>query len=135
MIARLKADSAPAIGHAFLALARGDSVGAIAQFLQAADQTPPVRSLLLATAAQVEASRKNDVAAISLWKRIVESEGTTPEAPQSELEWARLLRRKGDNPGAAEHLEHMILSYPHSALVPQARCELELAKGAIPPVS
>jgi predicted Zn-dependent protease len=135
LIARLKADSAPAIGHAFLALARGDSAGAIAQFLQAADQTPTVRSLLLLTAAQVEAARKNDAAAIALWKRIVESEGETPEAPQAELEWARLLRRNGDNPGAAEHLEHMILTYSRSALVPQARRELEMVKGAIPPVS
>jgi len=135
LIARLKADSAPAIGHAFLALARGDSAGAIAQFLQAADQTPTVRSLLLFTAAQVEAARKNDTAAIVLWKRIVDSEGATPEAPQAELEWARLLRRNGDNPGATEHLEHMILTYPHSALVPQARRELELAKSTIPPVS
>jgi TolA-binding protein len=90
---------------------------------------------LLFTAAQVEAARKNDTAAIALWKRIVDSEGATPEAPQAELEWARLLRRNGDNPGAAEHLEHMILTYPHSALVPQARRELELAKSTIPPVS
>jgi len=134
LIARLKADSAPVIGHAFLALARGDSAGAIAQFLQAADQTPTVRSLLLATAAQVEAARKNDAEAIALWKRIVESEAATPEAPQAELEWARLLRRNGDNAGAAEHLEHMILTYSQSALVPQARRELELAKSAIPPV-
>src|SRR6185312_9290017 len=39
LIARLKADSAPAIGKAFLALARGDSAGAATQFVQAADQT------------------------------------------------------------------------------------------------
>jgi TolA-binding protein len=91
--------------------------------------------LCLATAAQVEAARKNDAEAIALWKRIVESEGETPEAPQAELEWARLLRRNGDIPGAAAHLEHMILTYSFSALVPQARRELELAKSAIPPVA
>jgi len=134
LIARLRADSAPAIGHAFLALARGDSAGAIAQFLQAADETPTVRSLLLATTAQVQAARKNNTEAIALWKRIVDKEGDTPEAPQAELEWARLLRRNGDNAGAAEHLEHMILTYTQSALIPQARRELELAKSAIPPV-
>ncbi len=133
LIARLKVDSAPAIGHAFLSLARGDSAGGVAQLLQAAEQTPAARSLLLATAAQVEASRKNDSSAVALWKRIVDSEGSTPEAPQAELEWARLLRRNGDVGGAASHLEHMILTYPHSALVPQARRELELAKSAIPP--
>jgi hypothetical protein len=133
LIARLKVDSAPEIGHAFLALARGDSTGAVAQFIESAERTPAVRSLLLATAAQVEASRKNDTAAVALWKRIVESDGATPEAPQAELEWARLLRRNGDMAGAAMHLEHMILTYPQSALVPQARRELELAKSAIPP--
>jgi hypothetical protein len=135
LIARLKADSAPEIGRAFLALARGDSAGAIAQFLQAADRTPTVRSLLVSIAAQVEAARKNDTEAIALWKRIVENDGGTPEAPQAELEWARLLRRNGDSAGAATHLEHMILTYPQSALVPQARRELELTKSAIPPVS
>jgi hypothetical protein len=133
LIARLKVDSAPAIGKAFLSLARGDTAGAAAQFQQSADRTPPVRSLLLLTAAQLQASLKNDAAAIALWTRIVTDEKDTPEAPQAELEWARMLRRKGDLAGATGHLEHMILTYPQSALMPQARRELELAKSAIPP--
>lgn len=133
LIARLKVDTAPAIGNAFLALARGDSLGATAKFVQAADQTPVVRSLLLLLAAQVQVGLRNDVAAIALWRRIVEKDADTPEAPQAELEWARTLRRKGDTAGATSHLEHMILSFPQSALVPQARRELELAKSAIPP--
>jgi tetratricopeptide (TPR) repeat protein len=133
LIARLKVDSAPAIGRAFLALARGDSTGAALQFVQAADQTPPVRSLLLLLAAQVNAAQKNETQAISLWRRILDQDKDTPEAPQAELEWARLLRRKGDIAGATSHLEHLILTYPQSALVPQARRELELTKNAIPP--
>jgi hypothetical protein len=133
LIARFKADSAPAIGKAFLALARGDTAGAAAQFLQSAERTPPVRSLLLLTSAQLQATLKNDTAAVALWTRIVSDEKDTPEAPQAELEWARLLRRKGDAAGATGHLEHLILAYPQSALVPQARRELELAKSAIPP--
>jgi hypothetical protein len=44
-----------------------------------------------------------------------------------------MLRRKNDVAGASAHLEHMILAYPRSALVPQARRELELAKSSIPP--
>ena len=132
LIARLKVDSAPAIGKAFLALAKGDSAGAATQFVQAADLAPAVRSLLLLLAAQVNASMHNESAAIALWTRIVEQDKDTPEAPQAELEWGRLLRLKGDAAGASTHLEHMILTYPQSALVPQARRELELAKGAIP---
>jgi tetratricopeptide (TPR) repeat protein len=135
LIARFKADTSPAIGKAFLALARGDSAGAAQQFVDAAEKTPQVRSALLTTAAQIQTARKNDVAAVELWKRIVDSEKDSPEAPQAELEWARILRRTGDNAGAQQHLEHMILTYPTSALVPQARRELELAKSAIPPGS
>jgi tetratricopeptide (TPR) repeat protein len=133
LIARLKVDSAPAIGKSFLALAKGDSVGAAAQFAQAAEQTPPVRSLLLLLAAQVNVGLKNEPQAIALWTRILDKDKDTPEAPQAELEWARLLRAKGDVAGATSHLEHLILTYPTSALVPQARRELELTKNAIPP--
>ena len=135
LIARLKVDSSPAIGHAFLALARGDSAGAAAQLVQAADRTPGGRSLLLATAAQIQLARKNDVEAAALWKRIVESDADTPEAPEAELEWARSLHRAGDTAGATTHLEHLILTYPQSALVPQARRELDAMKAVTPPLS
>ncbi|MEO7085486.1 MAG: hypothetical protein ABI442_04940 [Gemmatimonadaceae bacterium] len=133
LIARLKVDSAPAIGKAFLLLARNDTLAAAAQFVLAGDASPPVRSLMLLTAAQLQTAKKNDVAATVLWGRILNDEKDTPEAPQAELEWARLLRNKGDVKGAAAHLEHLILAYPESALVPQARRELELANSSIPP--
>ncbi|MDQ4080711.1 MAG: hypothetical protein M3125_08120, partial [Gemmatimonadota bacterium] len=58
-----------------------------------------------------------------------------PEAPEANLEWARALRRAGRHTDAVARLEHLILTYPDSALVPQARRELELARGAIPPAS
>jgi len=135
LIARFKADTAPAIGKAFLALARGDSVGASAQFVQSADNTPAVRSLLLLTAAQIQLAMKHDADAVTLWQKILEQEKDTPEAPQAELEWARMLRKKNDVAGASTHLEHLILAYPQSALVPQARRELELSKMSIPPTS
>lgn len=133
VIARIKADSAPAIGKAFLTLARADSAGAAAQFIDAAERTPAARSILLLTAAQLLAAHGGEAQAIALWKRIIDTEKDTPEAPEAELEWARLLRRRNQLPDAAAHLEHLILAYPQSALVPQARRELELARAAIPP--
>lgn len=133
VVARIKADSAPLIGKAFLALARNDSAAAVQQFMQAAEGTPAARSILLFTAAQILASRGQAADAVVLWKRIIDADKDTPEAPQAELEWAKQLRRTGDNAGASSHLEHLILAYPQSALVPQARRELELAKSAIPP--
>jgi hypothetical protein len=39
----------------------------------------------------------------------------------------------GEAAGAIARLEHLILSAPQSALLPQARRELELARGSVPP--
>jgi hypothetical protein len=135
LVARLKADSAPAVGRAFLELARGDTAAAAARFVQAADSTPVVRSLLLSMAAQLDAARGNVPDAIALWRRIIDQDKDSPEAPQAELAWARALRASGDKTGATTHLEHLILTYPQSSLVPQARRDLELAKATIPPSS
>jgi hypothetical protein len=43
-----------------------------------------------------------------------------------------LLRRKGDNAAAAARLEHLILTFPESSLVPQARRELDVVRSAVP---
>jgi hypothetical protein len=53
-------------------------------------------------------------------------------APAAELAWAQLLLRQLRAQEAVAHLEHLILTYPTSAVVPEARRELERAKGAIP---
>ncbi len=133
LIARLKADTARAIGHAFLALARGDSAGAASQFVAAGERTPQVRSLLFLIAARIQSATGHQPQAVALWTRIVQADSATPEAPQAELDWARALRASGNAAEAGKHLEHMILTYPESALLPQARRELELVHGAIPP--
>jgi hypothetical protein len=43
-----------------------------------------------------------------------------------------MLLRRAHPADAVAHLEHLILTYPESAVVPEARRELERAKGAIP---
>jgi hypothetical protein len=93
---------------------------------------PDGASALLLAAARIHAARGDTARAVATWQRIVSEHGDAPEAAEAELEWARTLRRRGDARGAIPHLEHMILSAPESALVPQARRELELAKGAVP---
>ena len=133
IVARTRGDSAPTIGAAFLALARGDSARASATFVDATEAHPEVASALLLVAARLRARKPDD--AIPLWSRIIAEHAATPEAVESELEWARVLRRRGDGAGAIAHLEHLILSAPQSALLPQARRELELARGAVPPGS
>ncbi|MDA1081219.1 MAG: hypothetical protein O2973_06010 [Gemmatimonadetes bacterium] len=131
MLGRTKADSGRAAGEAFLALARGDSAAAAKQFELAADELTDATPLLLAFAARIWSQRKADAAAIGLWERVVQYYPLSPEAAESDLEWARTLRRKGDVTGATTRLEHLILSYPQSALVPQARRELEIIRSGI----
>jgi tetratricopeptide (TPR) repeat protein len=131
IVARAKGDDAPQLGVAFLTLARGDSANAAAKFVEAAPTHPEVAPALLLVAARLRVARPDE--AMKLWERIVAEHAGTPEAVESELEWARALRKRGDNAGAALHLEHLILSAPQSALLPQARRELELSRGTVPP--
>jgi tetratricopeptide (TPR) repeat protein len=132
LVARTTGDSAPQLGAAFLALARGDSAGAAAKFIEAAERHADAAPGMLLAAARIRAALHDDTGAIALWKRIVSDHADGPEAAESELEWARALRRGGDSAGAATHLEHLIVSAPQSALLPQARRELEIVRGTVP---
>jgi TolA-binding protein len=105
---------------------------AAAQLEAAAPGVPDAAALLLNASARIIAARHDDSGAVALWRRVVDQHPTAPEAAEAELEWARVLRRQGDNAGAVQRLEHMILTYPRSALVPQARRELDLAKQNVP---
>jgi predicted Zn-dependent protease len=60
---------------------------------------------------------------------VPEAPGT---APAAELALAELLLQQGQPQAAVARLEHLILSYPASALVPQARRRLDEARGAVP---
>jgi tetratricopeptide (TPR) repeat protein len=132
LVARVRADSAPIVGQAFLALARGDSALAARRFAEAAPRTTEAASLLLLVAARLHGARGEDAEALVLWRRVAEGHATTPEAPEAELEWARVLIKRGELAAGVARLEHMILTYPQSALVPQARRELEAARRGIP---
>jgi tetratricopeptide (TPR) repeat protein len=133
IVSRVRGDAAPQLGAAFLALARGDSSASAQRFVEAADHHPEAAAMLLLTGARVRAARNDTKGAIAVWQQIVEKHPTAPEAAEAELEWARTLRRLGDTAGAIAHLEHLILSAPQSALLPQARRELDLVRGTVPP--
>lgn len=132
LLARTRETRSDGIGRAYLTLARGDTARAAAAFAAAATEVPDAAPLLLATAARLFAARRDDVAAIALWRTVVTDHGTAPEAPDADLEWARALVRARDPGGAIARLEHLILTYPGSALVPQARRELDQARAAVP---
>ena len=135
LLARTKADTSATTGRAFLTLARGDTLRAATAFEEAAASLEDARTLLLAVAARLHAAARDDARAVLLWSELATRFAEAPEAPEANLEWARALRRAGKHSDAVARLEHLILTYPNSALVPQARRELDLARGAIPRAS
>ena len=132
ILARTRAERSATLGQALLSLARGDSVRAAARLAEAAVELPDAGPILLATAGRLHAARKDDSLAIGVWETILSRYPNAPEAAEADLEWARALRRRGANVDAVARLEHLILTYPQSALVPQARRELELARNGVP---
>jgi predicted Zn-dependent protease len=79
--------------------------------------------LAAATGKAVDAERMFKAAAVPA------APGT---APAAELALAELLLDQGKAAEAVAQLEHLILTYPSSALVPQARRRLDEARGAVP---
>lgn len=139
LLQRIAPPRSPALGHALRVLAAGDSVAAVTALRAAAEPLGPDagRPEVVLLAGQVAAGLggTHDSAAVRLFAEVVATgRGGTPRAAPAaaELEWALLLIRGGRAEEAISHLEHLILTYPESAVVPQARRELERARGAIP---
>ena len=136
LLQRIPDETNAELGAALLSLARGDSAGAIVALRRAADRLGPQRGRpdVLLVAAQVAArlGGSNEATATALFDEIVRGGGEGAAPAAAELEWARLLVRQGRPTEAIPHLEHLILTYPGSAFVPEARRELERARGAIP---
>ncbi len=126
------------LGGALLLLARGDSAAAVGALRRAAGALPAQSGradvLLLGGRVAMALGGAHDSTAAELFAEIVAGAGTATGAapPAAELAWARLLLRRGKAEDAVAHLEHLILTYPTSAVVPEARRELERAKGVIP---
>lgn len=133
LIQPITADSLPALGAALLLLARGDSAGAVAGLVAVADRLPPAGggSELRLLAGRIDMAQHRPEAAERLFRAA--SDSTAPAtAPAALLELARLLVSLGRTEEAVAHLEQVILAYPGSAAVPQARRLLDAARGGIP---
>jgi TolA-binding protein len=82
-------------------------------------------------AGRIELARGRATEAERLF-RAADVEEAPATAPAAELELGRLLITLGRRDEAVSTLEHLILTYSGSALVPQARRALDEAKGAVP---
>jgi hypothetical protein len=129
----LERDSMPDLGRALLQLDQGDTAQATTGLERVAAELPASQGgaelyllagrLYAASGKAVEAERLIRAAAVK------EAPST---APAAELALAELLISGQRGAEAVEILEHLILTYPRSALVPQARRKLDEARGAVP---
>jgi TolA-binding protein len=129
----MEEDSLPELGAAFLALERGDTTTAVNDFAALGAKRPRNKggSELLLLAGRLEASQGKPAAAEKHFRAAVDT--TAPAtAPAALLELGRLLASSGRGGEAVPVFEQLILEYPRSALVPQARRALDEAKGAVP---
>jgi tetratricopeptide (TPR) repeat protein len=136
LLQQIPDDTLPELGAALLTLARGDSGASVAALRRVAgrlDQDAG-RSDVLLLAGQIAArlGAAHEATAAALFEEIVRGGGAGSAPPAADLEWARLLLRQGRAQDGVRRLEHLILTYPGSAFVPEARRELERARGAIP---
>ena len=125
------------LGAALLSLARGDSVNAVDELRTAAAAlatAPRGGVLVLAGRVASALDSAHQVLARDLFQQVVNDSsraaGAAPAA--AELEWARLLEKQNHPDRAIAHLEHLILQYPASAVVPEARRMLDRLKGSVP---
>jgi tetratricopeptide (TPR) repeat protein len=129
----IDADSLPALGAAFLSLARRDTAGAVERFAAVAVQLPPAEggAELLVYAGRLEAAQGQSASAETLFRKAVNKD-SPGAAAAAELELGRLYIALARPKDAIAVLEDLVLTYSASPLVPQARRLLDVARGAVP---
>jgi hypothetical protein len=129
----LERDSMPELGSALLYLERGDTAEAIAGLERTAAGLPAERGgaelHLLAGRLSMAVGKPADAERLLRLAAVEEAPST---APAADLALSEVLIATHRQPEAVQVLEHLILTYPRSALVPQARRKLDEARGAVP---
>jgi hypothetical protein len=129
----LQADSLPALGDALFRLERHDSTGAAAALERLAPTLPAEHggAELLLLAGRIRAGTGAGAEAERLYRTVI-GQGVPAGSAAAEFALADLLLRSGRNALAIAALEHLLLTWPTSAVVPQARRLLDVARGAVP---
>jgi hypothetical protein len=129
----LQRDSLPELGQALLRLEQGDTLEASAGLERVAAELPAPHGgaelNLLAGRLRAAAGKPAEAERLLRAAATHDAPGTAPAAELALAELLLVSNRPGE---AVEQLEHLILTYPESALVPQARRKLDQARGAVP---
>ena len=129
----LEIDSLPALGEALFRLERRDSAAAAAALERLAATLPADHggAELLLLAGRVNGGLGNNPEAERLYRTVV-AQAVPASSAAAEFALADLLVRTGRNALAIAALEHLLVTWPTSAVVPQARRLLDVARGAVP---
>jgi tetratricopeptide (TPR) repeat protein len=129
----IETDTLERLGQALLRLEQGDTTRAVAELESVAGELAPARggAELRLLAGRLAAAKGDGALAERLYRDAASKEAPAT-APAAELALAELMLDARRTSEAVAQLEHLILTYPESALVPQARRTLDLARGAVP---
>jgi tetratricopeptide (TPR) repeat protein len=127
-------DTVAELGEALLWLERADTSRAMEGLEEVAHELPADggRSPILTLMGDIAREGGDLEQAESLFIEALHADSLGPSAPAAEYALGAVLAGSGKGDAAVERLEHMILTHPGSALVPEARRLLDQVRGAIP---
>jgi tetratricopeptide (TPR) repeat protein len=134
VLGRVSREGGELMGRALARASAGAQPEAVGLLLNGARALPGSEPAAILEMAASIADRSNLEAEAEKARRgIVKEYATAPEAPAALLALARSLSHRSESmTEAREYLERLILEHPRSALVPQARQELDRLQGRIP---
>ena len=132
LLSRLSPAGGEVVAEATARLQAGEPETAVARISSAARNLPTREAAaVLEFGAELAERAGLPLEAEALRRRIIEDHSASREAPAALLALARALTsRSADGSEARLLLERLILEYPRSALVPQARRDLDRMKDA-----
>ena len=126
-------DTLPALGAALLRAEAGDTLGASRALAAVAEAlTGDAQDAVRLLAARYAAAAHDTSAAVATWTVLAARPGGSTAGAAALLALARVAIARGRFAEATARLEELILGNPESALVPEARRELDRVRGLVP---
>ncbi len=123
LIQQVEPDTVPELGRGLLRLARGDSSDAVEILADVAAELPAQggRGDVFGFAGRIAVNLERPELAERLLTDAIATDTAGIAAPAAEYELARAYRQMGRQDAALQQLEHLILAFPESAMLPLAR--------------
>ncbi len=132
LIRAIGEDTLPTFGAALRALERGDTAEAVTRFREVAGTVAAPGAAALRLFAGDLALARGDTASALVLVLAADSDSAAATAPAARMVRARILAARGQSKVATELLEGLILEFPESAVVPEARRLRDQFRGAVP---